>query len=264
MKNAVFFDIDGTLWNMHMQIPESTVSAIRKLRENGDYAFICSGRSRSNIRTPELLNIGFDGVIASCGAHIDFHKETAYQVLLSAKQVAHALSVLKKYHLPVVLEGPEYVYVNEDDFLDDPYVVHLRKELGEHLKSIPSDPAEIRINKMSCLAKDLDIPAFIRDMGDEFDVIVHKELLGHGVLEINPAGLSKATGIKKVCEMLDIPLENTYAFGDSANDIEMLSFVAHSVAMGNGTEEVKEKAEYVTTGVDEDGIYNGLLHYGLI
>ncbi len=130
MKKAVFFDIDGTLWNYQMQIPESTVLAIRKLRENGHYAFICSGRSRSNIQSPKLLGIGFDGVVASCGAHIDFHKETAYQVLLTEKQVTHALNVLKKYHMPVVLEGPEYVYVNESDFLDDPYVIHLRKELG--------------------------------------------------------------------------------------------------------------------------------------
>lgn len=66
MKKAVFFDIDGTLWNYQMQIPESTVLAIRKLRENGHYAFICSGRSRSNIQSPKLLGIGFDGVVASC------------------------------------------------------------------------------------------------------------------------------------------------------------------------------------------------------
>ena len=97
MKKAVFFDIDGTLWNYQMQRPESAVWAIRKLRENGHYAFICSGRSRSNIQSPKLLGIGFDGVVASCGAHIDFHKETAYQVLLTEKQVTYALNVLKKY-----------------------------------------------------------------------------------------------------------------------------------------------------------------------
>ena len=232
MKKAVFFDIDGTLWNYQMQIPESAVWAIRKLRENEHYAFICSGRSRSNIQSPKLLGIGFDGVVASCGAHIDFHKETAYQVLLTEKQVTYALNVLKKYHMPVVLEGPEYVYVNESDFMDDPYVIHLRKELGEHLKNIPSDHSKIRINKM----------------GEDFDVVIH----GQGIIEINPAGISKATGIRKVCEMLDIPHENTFAFGDSANDLEMLAYVAHSIAMGNGTEEVKNTAEYVTRSVDED------------
>ena len=82
------------------------------------------------------------------------------------------------------------------------------------------------------------------------------------VLEL--AKNTKATGIQKVCEMLAISHEDTYAFGDSANDLEMLSYVAHSVAMGNGTDEVKRTAEFVTTGVNEDGIYNGLLHYGLI
>ena len=162
MKKAVFFDIDGTLWNYQMQIPESAVWAIRKLRENGHYAFICSGRSRSNIQSPKLLGIGFDGVVASCGAHIDFHKETAYQVLLTEKQVTYALNVLKKYHMPVVLEGPEYVYVNESDFMDDPYVIHLRKELGEHLKNIPSDHSKIRINKMSSIAPDVDEESYGR------------------------------------------------------------------------------------------------------
>lgn len=260
MKKAVFFDIDGTLWNYQMQIPESVVWAIRKLRENGHYAFICSGRSRSNIQSPKLLGIGFDGVVASCGAHIDFHKETAYQVLLTEKQVTYALNVLKKYHMPVVLEGPEYVYVNESDFMDDPYVIHLRKELGEHLKNIPSDHSKIRINKMSSIAPDVDEESFVKDMGEDFDVVIH----GQGIIEINPAGISKATGIRKVCEMLDIPHENTFAFGDSANDLEMLAYVAHSIAMGNGTEEVKNTAEYVTHSVDEDGILHGLKHYGLI
>ncbi len=44
MKKAVFFDIDGTLWDEKMRVPESTAAAIHKLRENGTYAFICSGR----------------------------------------------------------------------------------------------------------------------------------------------------------------------------------------------------------------------------
>ncbi len=61
-----------------------------------------------------------------------------------------------------------------------------------------------------------------------------------------------------------IPHENTFAFGDSANDLEMLAYVAHSIAMGNGTDKVKNTAEYVTRSVDEDGILHGLKHYGLI
>ena len=260
MKKAVFFDIDGTLWDKHMNISASTVEAVKKLRENGHYAFLCSGRSRANIRSPKLLEIGFDGVIASCGAHIDFHKETEYEVLWSREQITHALNVLEKHHTPAVLEGPDYVYVNDGDFLEDPYVIFLRKEMGQYMKNIPDDRSEIVINKMSFIADDIDTEQFKRDMGKDFDVVVHEG----GIVEMNLAGVTKATGIRRVCEMLKIPHEHTYAFGDSANDLEMLAYVAHSVAMGNGTEEVKKAAEYITTEVTEDGIYNGLKYYGLI
>jgi hydroxymethylpyrimidine pyrophosphatase-like HAD family hydrolase len=63
---------------------------------------------------------------------------------------------------------------------------------------------------------------------------------------------------------MHVPLENTYALGDGMNDISMLKMAGHSIAMGNGQEAVKEAAEYVTTGINEDGVWNGLKHYHLI
>lgn len=259
MKNAVFFDIDGTLWNEHMQIPKSTAASIRALREIGSYAFICSGRSRSNIQNKSLLDIGFDGVVAACGAHIDFHGEMAYETLLTTEQTAHALSVIRRHHMSVVLEGPNYIYADEDDFFGDPYVSYLRKELGENLKSI-SGNTDFEINKMSAGLKEADIGQVIKELGDAFDVIVHDEHL----IEIIPAGHSKATGIQEVCRLLDISHENTYAFGDSANDLEMLRYVAHGIAMGNGTQEAKQAAEYTTSNIENDGIKNGLQYFNLI
>ena len=55
-----FFDIDGTLWDASMRIPPSTAEAIGALRKNGHYAFLCSGRSKSNIKSPKLLSLGFE------------------------------------------------------------------------------------------------------------------------------------------------------------------------------------------------------------
>lgn len=259
MRKAVFFDIDGTLWNEKMEIPQSTVEAVRTLRQAGNLAFICSGRSRANIQTKDLLDIGFDGVVAACGTHIDLHGDKVYEQLLRQEQVLHVLNVLERHNMRAVLEGPEYIYVEEDAFLDDPYVIHLREELGEHVQNIEAGMI-YEINKLSATLNGADLERVAADLGEDFSIINH----GGDLVEIQPSGHSKATGVARVCELFGIEQTDTYAFGDSANDLEMLSYVAHGIAMGNGTKEAKLAAEYVTADIMADGIMFGLKHYGLI
>ena len=79
MSKLVFFDIDGTIWDWDTNIPESTITAIRALRANGHKAFICSGRSRGNICAPKLFDVGFDGVIAACGNHVEMDGKILYE-----------------------------------------------------------------------------------------------------------------------------------------------------------------------------------------
>ena len=62
----------------------------------------------------------------------------------------------------------------------------------------------------------------------------------------------------------NIPLDETYAIGDSVNDLEMLESVGHGIAMGNSMPPAKEIAEYVTSDISDDGVKNALKHYGLI
>ena len=82
------------------------------------------------------------------------------------------------------------------------------------------------------------------------------------VIEVPPT--LKVTGIEKTCECLQIAHEDTYAFGDSMNDYDMIHYVQHGIVMGNGLDEVKAVADYVTSDLHKDGIYNGLHHFGLI
>jgi len=94
---------------------------------------------------------------------------------------------------------------------------------------------------------------------------VHPRIISmENVVEFVPKGTSKATGIKWLCNHLDIPLDETYAIGDSVNDLEMLESVGHGIAMGNSMPPVKEIAEYVTSDISDDGVKNALKHYGLI
>ena len=84
-----------------------------------------------------------------------------------------------------------------------------------------------------------------------------------GLFEILPLNENKANGIQKVIDFYQEPIE-TYAFGDSVNDLEMLQKVDNSVAMGNAREDVKKIANYVTTDAKDNGIINALKYYGIL
>jgi hydroxymethylpyrimidine pyrophosphatase-like HAD family hydrolase len=79
-----------------------------------------------------------------------------------------------------------------------------------------------------------------------------------------PAGGSKAKGIHMLLEKAGIRREDTFAFGDGLNDVEMLKYVGTGVAMGNGCDEAKAASDLVTKAVSEDGIRYGLQMTGLI
>ncbi|MNP14241.1 putative phosphatase [compost metagenome] len=63
---------------------------------------------------------------------------------------------------------------------------------------------------------------------------------------------------------LGISKEDTFAFGDAQNDIEMIKLVKHGIAMGNGTDEIKSIAYYVTDAVNNDGIAKALKKFKAI
>ncbi|MNH24318.1 putative phosphatase [compost metagenome] len=83
-------------------------------------------------------------------------------------------------------------------------------------------------------------------------------------MDVLPGNGSKANGIAQMIKALGVAKEDVYAFGDGLNDLEMLSFVGHGIAMGNAEDEVKAAASYVTSHVSENGIYEGLKLVGLL
>ena len=82
--------------------------------------------------------------------------------------------------------------------------------------------------------------------------------------DVSPKGGTKQNGIDKFLDFYHIDRNETMAFGDGGNDIEMLQHVALSVAMENGNDKVKEIADYVTADVDEDGILKALQYFSIL
>ena len=156
-----------------------------------------------------------------------------------------------------MLEGEEAIYVDEnaeDDFL----LSNLRKQ---NYPVKPYDLENMKFNKMFIRYDDNKyIDSFCEDIKDIFDYIDH----GKGTRELVPIGHSKGSGIDFLVKYFNVDIEDTFAFGDSNNDIPMLEHVKNSIVMGNGNPELFEKATFVTKHIDEDGIEHAMKHFNII
>ena len=262
MSKYVFFDIDGTLWDDKMIVPESTKLAIKQLQENGHKAFVCTGRAMGNVNDPQFDEIGFDGFIAACGNHVEMDGKVLYERNMSYEDVLAIYESSRQNQLPIIYEGSTYQWMDRNGFEGDSYIAYIVENLKDAARFLDDcDLKEVEANKFSALVNEkTNYPAVEATLSDRFDFMDH----GDGIIEAVPKGTSKATGIAWLCEHLNIPKEDTYALGDSINDLEMLTFVGHSIAMGNASQVAKDVAEYVTSHIHEDGVLNALKHYDLI
>ncbi|MBR0385289.1 MAG: HAD family phosphatase [Erysipelotrichaceae bacterium] len=85
-----------------------------------------------------------------------------------------------------------------------------------------------------------------------------------GSIECFDLNSNKGRSIEELMQMLGCTLDECMAFGDSHNDIDMLKMCGIGIAMGNAHEDVKAIADYVTEGMNDDGILKALQHFGLL
>ena len=86
---------------------------------------------------------------------------------------------------------------------------------------------------------------------------------GYVPFEVVPAHLSKAVGIRAICEHVGIPLSHTVALGDSSNDVEAVATAAVGISIGDDCEALVDVADIVAPSVSEDGLAWALRAAGL-
>lgn len=260
-QKIVFFDIDGTLIDMvtDSKIPESALSAIKKLQSCGHLAVINTGRTASFME-PCIVNAGFDGFIYGCGTMISYHDEILLHNSISGKTLEELIRMLRECKIDGVLEGMERCYFDYNGIIRDPFFKKLSQAPSYHRGSFEDE--EMSADKLYIFCGSYsDFDGFFGFFKDEFQFINR----GGGFYEMVPHGFSKATGIHVLVDRLIqeakeknlefMPsMEETYAIGDSTNDIPMLNAVSKSIAMGNSMEEIIGATDYVTKKIDEDGI----------
>lgn len=257
-KKLVMFDIDGTILDHNHKIPASTKEAIQLVKEAGHEVAIATGRAPYYIKEIREA-LGIDAFVCFNGQYVEINGEVIYKNPIQPELLTDLFSDAQANAHPLVYMGAEAMRstVEGNEIVESCFA------------SLKIDPANITMNMdyfneveiyqtlLFCAAHEevaykqaMQNLAFIRWHEYSTDVL--------------PLGGSKAKGIEQFMIHRGIKKEDVYAFGDNLNDIEMLQFVGHGVAMGNAPDVVKKAAKYVTKDVGEDGIAYGLELVGLL
>lgn len=265
MKNntkAVFFDIDGTIFTPDVGVPLSTKKAIAELLDNNVLPIICTGRANTLI-SDDIKALGFSGIIAGAGTYVEYDGNEIFRQDLDDTLTMNLIKDMRCNNLIPLPEGHITSYY-DTTFNDGSFKEVLNryfKDCGSAMLPIPDDFSHLGVAKVSGrITKDSNCEFLIEKYSNNFNIVNHSNIL----LEFIPSYSSKAIGIKKFLEHTGINSENTYAFGDSMNDLEMLQYVNVGIAMGNSDKRILTNADYVTDDIYHDGIYNALKKFNLI
>ncbi len=270
-SSVVFFDVDGTLiWHRPGATPEEILygtelspalaDAFARLHANGHVPVLCTGRP-TRIIPERVMALGPYAVIADAGAHVRVGDQVIYDVHL---EPAEAVSIARRFFedgLSVMFEGNDgqvTLVANPDDIINDK-----AGAVVDTLEAFEREVSALHVAKFIFYYDSGDasvverVSSFVDERFRVFDVGIG---MGEGALR----GIDKGAAIARLLEHMGRGVEGTYAIGDSENDLSMLAAVETSVAMGNALPHVKERADYVTAPVNEDGVVRALEHFGLI
>ena len=240
MIKALFFDVDGTLVSFKThRIPQSAVDALTEAKRRGVGIYISTGRPKRLINNLDEISGLVDGYITATGAYCT----------VGADEMNFATLVVGVGGLTVI---------NPNDDVDRLYRKMLNvSDLGE---GVPvEDVLEQGIIQFTPI---IDVETERRLM----------PMMAHCVsarwypdfADITVRGADKGTALQAMAGYLRLDMSETMAFGDGGNDIPIIRAAGVGVAMGNAADDVKAAADYVTSGVDDDGVASALRHFGII
>ena len=271
-EKLIFLDIDGTLTQAGSNVPpESALKAIRAAQAKGHKVLLCTGRNLAMLSP--LLKYGFDGVVASAGGYVEFDGQVIYDCPMSNRQRDIALQTLHESGVFCTIEAKDATYGDADlgDFLSQSQggnseIQRWRAALAGELGIQPMENYDGRpIYKVVFMYReDSQLDKARAALEEEFLFCcqtVTKPACLNG--ELINRKFDKGKGIQRLCAHLGVDIRDTFGFGDSMNDLEMVQTVGVSVVMENGNEQLKALADYVCPRVEEDGLAKAFAKYQL-
>lgn len=245
VRKAIFLDIDGTLIAQGDSPSDYDIEQLIEARKQGHMIFLNTGRSYAFI--PKALRSAsyVDGIIAGGGAHILLDGKTIYHRTISEQVLCEIAALYLRIGKWCQFEGEEENYRVIDN------------GTMKVIQSADDFRTRFRGALITKITMEGEVTPEERKVLHPWFYLYKMNGYSEGIIR----GESKTSGIKRVLEAVDIPIENTVGIGDSANDIEMILNVAFGIAMNNAVTELKQAAKVITDDCYHSGVGKAIRKY---
>ena len=253
----IFFDIDDTLRNSKTGfIPSTIPTAFKQLRDKGILTGIATGRGIFGV-VPEIKALKPDFFVTLNGAYIEDKKgNVIYSNKIAKDKVEEYITWTKEVGIDYGLVGS--------------HAAKLSRRTEMISQAIDPIYPDLEVDPDFYQKEDIYQMWTFEEQGD--DLVLPNTLAStlrmvrwhEHSSDVVPISGSKAAGVAKVVDQLGLKPENVIVFGDGLNDLELFDYAGISVAMGVSHDKIKEKADYITKTLEEDGIFDALEGFGMV
>ncbi|MDO4593778.1 MAG: HAD family hydrolase [Tissierellia bacterium] len=259
MIKIVATDLDETLLNSERKVCKRNIDAIKKAREMGVLIVPSTGRGPGFLddvlESIDIKSSGNFSILANGGCILDNGSGKIIDMYpMQFEKVKKIFEYAKSKHIPCQIYTTEKAYYihpapTELLFADrypDAYEIYNGDDI-EFLKETP-------IIKMILFDNDLNyLMGLEPDIAKLCNYDLQISYSSDKYMEINEKGVNKGTGLKDICKMLNIDINDSMAIGDNYNDKEMLEVAGISVAVNNAHLLMKEISDYITIANNNEG-----------
>lgn len=251
-------DLDDTLLDAGLKIPERSRRAVERAREAGVRVTLATGRMfRSSRPYAEQLGIN-DYLITYQGALVRhsvtgetlFHRPVPLDL---AREVIDLVKSQYGYHINIYLD--DFLYVAERTRESELYARHSSVpleavgDLDRFLRERNEDPTKVLV-----VAGEQQLDELITHVRPLFGDRLHITKSKPHFLEFSHPDGHKGHALESIARHYGVNREEIIAVGDSYNDVEMLAYAGLGVAVGNARPEVLKQADYVCPSNEECGV----------
>ena len=261
MIKLIATDMDGTLLDDNKQLPKNFDNIVKRLFNKNIRFVISSGRSYCTLKKQFSEYLDDMTFICDNGAYVVDKGKLLSVSVLPKDTVKEAVRFCDKLGLTVLLCGKNGTWHNSrnDSQHQEIASYYVNQVKMEDLTLVDDDIFKIAVFEESGIENDGYCKLEER-FGENFNV----QLSGKYWTDIMNKGVTKGTALRTIENRIGVRYEETMAFGDGGNDISIVREAGTGVAMGNAGDNLKQIADFITTHVDEDGVKNALIKYGVI